>query len=134
MEDEGDKMKGVNFDEVKAGDLVQVPRYQFAPMRYGWNGWLFSDAVVVKKGIGRKSNKPVITVEMCIPKRKNDYETVERTFRADCVFFTNGVEIARNFLKEDGIESKEKFEQAINNEEITGADWIKFLIDKGFLF
>ena len=50
-------MKVVNFDEVKAGDLVQVPRYQFAPMRRGWNGWLFSEAIVLRKGIGRKSNR-----------------------------------------------------------------------------
>ena len=56
-------MKVVNFDEVKAGDLVEVPRTQFAPQRYGWNGWLFSEAIVIRKGIGRKSNKPVITVE-----------------------------------------------------------------------
>ncbi len=127
-------MKAVNFDKVKAGDLVQVPRYQFAPMRRGWNGWLFSEAIVIRKGIGRKSNKPVITVEMRTPKSTNDYGTAERTFRADYVFLTNGVEIARKFLKEDGIESKEEFEKAIESEEITGADWIKFLVDKGFLF
>lgn len=127
-------MKTVNFNKVQEGDLVQVPRYLFAPMRRGWNGWIFSNAVVVKKGIGRKSNKPVITVEMCVPKSTNDYGTVERTFYADHVFFTNGVEIARKFLKEDGIENKADFEQAIKNKDITGADWIKFLIDKGFLF
>lgn len=127
-------MKAVNFDKVQEGDLVQVPRYQFAPMRRGWNGWLFSNAIVIKKGIGRKSQKPVITVEMCVPKSTNDYGTTERTFRADCVFLTNGVEIARKFMKEDGIENKEDFEKAIKNEDIVGADWIKFLIDKGFLF
>lgn len=127
-------MKAVNFDKVQIGDLVQVPRSQFAPMRRGWNGWLFSNAVVVKKGIVRKSNKPVITVEMCVPKSTNDYGTVERTFRADCVFFTNGVEIARKFLKEDGIENKEDFERFIKMDDVTGCDWIKFLVDKGFIF
>lgn len=127
-------MKVVNFNKIEVGDLVQVPRYQFAPMRHGWNGWLFSEAIVTRKGVGRKSNKPVIVVEMCTPKNTNDYGTAERTFRADCVFLSNGVEIARKFLKEDGIESKEDFEQAIKKEEIVGADWIKFLVDKGFLF
>lgn len=127
-------MKAINFDKVQEGDLVQVPRYQFAPTRWGWNGWLFSNAVVIRKGIGRRSRKPVITVEMCVPKSTNNYGTVERTFRADCVFFTNGVEVARKFLKEDGIENKEDFEKAIKNEDITGADWIKFLVEKGFLF
>lgn len=35
---EGQKMKTVEFEKVKAGDLVEVPRTQFAPMRRGWNG------------------------------------------------------------------------------------------------
>lgn len=53
-------MKKVDFNKLQAGDLVEVPRTQFAPMRSGWNGWLFSEAVVIRKGVGRKS------------KRKND--------------------------------------------------------------
>ena len=43
-------MKKVDFEKINTGDLVQVPRVQFAPMRYGWNGWLFSSAVVIRKG------------------------------------------------------------------------------------
>ena len=39
-------MKKVDFNKLQAGDLVEVPRTQFAPMRSGWNGWLFSEAVV----------------------------------------------------------------------------------------
>ena len=38
-------MKKVDFNKLQAGDLVEVPRTQFAPMRRGWNGWLFSEAV-----------------------------------------------------------------------------------------
>lgn len=38
-------MKKVDFNKLQAGDLVKVPRTQFAPMRSGWNGWLFSEAV-----------------------------------------------------------------------------------------
>ena len=38
-------MKKVDFNKLQAGDLVEVPRTQFAPMRSGWNGWLFSEAV-----------------------------------------------------------------------------------------
>lgn len=30
---EGQKMKTVEFEKVKVGDLVEVPRTQFAPMR-----------------------------------------------------------------------------------------------------
>ena len=50
-------MKKVDFNKLQAGDLVKVPRTQFAPMRSGWNGWLFSEAVVIRKGVGRKSKK-----------------------------------------------------------------------------
>ena len=41
-------MKKVDFNKLQAGDLVEVPRTQFAPMRSGWNGWLFSEAVVIR--------------------------------------------------------------------------------------
>lgn len=44
-------MKKVDFNKLQAGDLVEVPRTQFAPMRSGWNGWLFSEAVVIRKGV-----------------------------------------------------------------------------------
>ena len=50
-------MKAVDFNKLQVGDLIQVPRTQFAPMRRGWNGWLFSEAVVIRKGIGRKSKR-----------------------------------------------------------------------------
>lgn len=29
-------MKKVDFNKLQAGDLVEVPRTQFAPMRRGW--------------------------------------------------------------------------------------------------
>lgn len=77
-------MKKVDFNKLQAGDLVEVPRTQFAPMRSGWNGWLFSEAVVIRKGVGRKSKRNVVVV-------------VER-------------------------------------DDVTGCDWIRFLIEKGFLF
>ena len=68
-------MKAVDFNKLQVGDLIQVPRTQFAPMRRGWNGWLFSEAVVIRKGIGRKSKKNVVTVEMMIPTERNNYKT-----------------------------------------------------------
>lgn len=33
---------------VKVGDLVEFPYYMFAPMRSGWNGWLFRVGIVEK--------------------------------------------------------------------------------------
>ena len=53
-------MKKVDFNKLQAGDLVKVPRTQFAPMRSGWNGWLFSEAVVIRKGVGRKSKRNLL--------------------------------------------------------------------------
>lgn len=70
-------MKKVDFNKLQAGDLVEVPRTQFAPMRRGWNGWLFSEAVVIRKGVGRKSKKNVVVVEMRTPAGKNSYGTIE---------------------------------------------------------
>lgn len=81
-------MKKVDFNKLQAGDLVEVPRTQFAPMRSGWNGWLFSEAVVIRKGVGRKSKK----------------------------------------------EDAESFYKFIERDDVTGCDWIRFLIEKGFLF
>lgn len=105
-------MKKVDFNKLQAGDLVEVPRTQFAPMRSGWNGWLFSEAVVIRKGVGRKSKKNVVVVEMRTPVAKN----------------------ARNILKKYGIEDAESFYKFIERDDVTGCDWIRFLIEKGFLF
>ncbi len=127
-------MKKVDFEKVQAGDLVQVPRTQFSQQRWGWNGWLFSDAVIISKGISKKNRKPVIKVEMCIPHSRNNYKTIERTFYADCVFYTNNVEIAKKFLEQDEVSNKEEFYKFIEQDDVTGCDWIRFLIEKGFLF
>lgn len=127
-------MRKANFKKLKAGDLVQVPRYQFAPMRRGWNGWLFSEAVVMRKGISLKNGKGIITVEMRTPKSSNDYNTVERKFYEDTVFYTNAVETAKHFMEKDGVTDKESFYKFIERDDVTGCDWIRFLIEKGFLF
>jgi choline kinase len=128
-------MVKVNFDDVKIGDLVEVPRTQFAPMRQGWNGWLFSEAVVIQKGYGSKNHHKVIKVEMRTPgKRGSEYNTMVKVFNADCVFKTKSLERAINMMKRDGINSKEEFYAYVKKEEVVGCDWIYFLIDKGFLF
>lgn len=72
-------MKKVDFNKLQAGDLVQVPRTQFAPMRSGWNGWLFSEAVVIRKGVGRKSkrNEFDLQIECLNPFWREEEETKE---------------------------------------------------------
>lgn len=127
-------MKKVDFNKLQAGDLVEVPRTQFAPMRSGWNDWLFSEAVVIRKGVGRKSKKNVVVVEMRTPAGKNSYGTIEATFYAENVFTTPAVKNARNILKKYGIEDAESFYKFIERDDVTGCDWIRFLIEKGFLF
>ena len=102
-------MKKVDFNKLQAGDLVKVPRTQFAPMRSGWNGWLFSEAVVIRKGVGRKSKRNVVVVEMRTPAGKNNYGTIEATFYAENVFTTPAANNARNILKKYGIEDAEGF-------------------------
>lgn len=125
--------------KLKPGDLVEVPRTQFSEQRRGWNGWLFSEAVVISKGIGNKSKKPVVKVLMRMPGKRgeygvNDYGECEKIFFAEHVFQTNAVRNAERFMKADGVETKEAFYQFIKEEDVTGCDWIKFLVDKGFLF
>lgn len=132
-------MKAANFESLKPGDLVEVPRTQFSQQRRGWNGWLFSEAVVIEKGIGSRSKKPVVKVLMRTPGKRgeygvNDYGEHEKTFLAQHVFQTNAVKNAERFMKAEGVETKETFYQFIKEEDVTGCDWIKFLVDKGFLF
>ncbi|WP_405382661.1 hypothetical protein [Phascolarctobacterium sp.] len=128
-------MRKVNFEKIKPGDLVEVPRTQFAPNRRGWNGWLFSNAVVISKGLGAKTGRPCITVTMQTPGReRNNYNEVKRTFFAEHVFYTNSLETAKRFMQEDGVTNKEEFEKFAAREDVTGCDWIRFLVDKGFLF
>ena len=122
-------MKKVDFNKLQAGDLVEVPRTQFAPMRRGWNGWLFSEAVVIRKGVGRKSKKNVVVVEMRTPAGKNSYGTIEATFYAENVFTTPAAKNARNILKKYGIEDAESFYKFIERDDVTGCDWIRFLTE-----
>lgn len=112
-------MKKVDFNKLQAGDLVEVPRTQFAPMRRGWNGWLFSEAVVIRKGVGRKSKKNVVVVEMRTPAGKNSYGTIEATFYAENVFTTPAAKNARNILKKYGIEDAESFYKFIERDDVT---------------
>ena len=46
----------------KVGDLVQVPVYEFAPFRTGWNGWIFRVGVIERIYVGRKSGRKIARV------------------------------------------------------------------------
>lgn len=130
-------MKAINFKSIKVGDLVQVPRTQFSTQRRGWNGWLFSEAVVLGLWISKKTGKPVVKVRMQTPGLKslgkNSYQTIEKNFYAQDVFYSTAIDRAIHFLKEDGVSSAEECREYLNG-EVVGADWIRFLLDEGFLF
>lgn len=134
-------MKAVNFSTLEAGQLVEVPRTQFAPMRRGWNGWLFSDAVVIRKGISKKTGNKVVVVRMMIPfKTTNGYKTIEKCFNAAHAFQTKNIERAKHILEEDGVKTAEDFRKYSaegggewNGQRVVGCDWIRFLVDEGFI-
>lgn len=42
---------------VKVGDIVQFPAHEFAPMRRGWNGWIFRAAIVERLYISQSGSK-----------------------------------------------------------------------------
>lgn len=129
-------MRKVDFAKLKVGDLVEVPRTQFSMTRRGWNGWLFSHAVVLGKGISKKTGRQVVKVEMMYPSIGNNYRTAERIFVADAVFQTNALETAKRLLKENhgDAQTREEFEKSIVENKVVGCDWMRFLADKGFLF
>lgn len=55
-------MKAVNKPFV--GQLVQIPAFEFAPMRSGWNGWIFRVGVIEKLYIS-KSGRTCAKVRYC---------------------------------------------------------------------
>lgn len=49
---------------IKVGDVVQFPAYEFAPFRSGWNGWIFR-AAIVDRLYTSKSGKPCAEITYC---------------------------------------------------------------------
>lgn len=48
----------------KVGQLVEIPVYEFAPYRSGWNGWIFRVGVIEKLYVS-KTGKKCATVRYC---------------------------------------------------------------------
>lgn len=84
--------------KVEVGKVVQVPVYEFAPFRSGWNGWMFQAGIVTGLGVFKKSGKVAVKVEY--PSRNyaqkgtgingKEFEcgrtVLEKWFNAECVF------------------------------------------------
>lgn len=49
---------------VKPGSVIQFPHHEFAPMRHGWNGWIFRAGIVEELYIS-KSGKKCAKVRYC---------------------------------------------------------------------
>jgi hypothetical protein len=115
---------------VKLGQVVEVPTYCFAPMRSGWNGWLFTRGIVTGFGTSQKTGKPMIKVEYpdrgyarAYRKRDGSFGIGERTTTTKW-FITSAVFETDIRLPEY---PRDRYETPSYNEEI------EFLIDKGII-
>ncbi len=81
---------------VKVGDLVEFPYYMFAPMRSGWNGWLFRVGIVEKVFTTAKG-KAGATVRYCayVPTARNI-----NSYSAYCDMMKRAVEETANIKME----------------------------------
>lgn len=80
------------------GQLVQIPAYEFAPMRTGWNGWMFRVGVIEKLYIS-KSGRKCAKVRYCT-KVAGRYQLLPCTeyskgFVIENVFQWNGLALAQ---------------------------------------
>ena len=84
---------------VKVGDVVRFPYYEFAPMRSGWNGWLFTTGIVKRIYTSTKGFK---CAELVYQARTKEYK--ELTFKIRCDYLFEGdVEWIKKSYLEHGI-------------------------------
>lgn len=105
---------------VKVGQLVEVPVYEFAPMRTGWNGWEFRVGVVEKLYIS-KTNCSCAKVRF----RFNGKEQT-RGFLAEHVFEYKYLNLTQKHYTEG------KADEAVGKKVHYGEDMI-FLAENGFI-
>ena len=105
---------------VQVGMIVEVPTYQFAPNRRGWNGYLFDPGKVTKLFISTKGN-PCATVEV---HRETGHVYEKNYLLEHCFDYSFDIVRAKRIIDEL---TKEQFENA------TGTKWIKFLADEGIV-
>ena len=95
---------------VQIGSVIQFPRTQFAPLRSGWNGWLFSAGLVEKLYIS-KSGKKCATVRYCT-RRAGRYQLLPNTEAT--------VNVLRDYLFEYDVEWQQKLYTEMRQVEKTG--------------
>lgn len=113
---------------VKVGDVVQFPEYQFAPFRKGWNGWIFRVAIVNKLYIS-KSGVECANITYCT-KCAGRYQLLpntERTVnvRRDCLFDFN--------LEHEAMCYREFKEHEDNGEQVCWSQDTALLVNHGLI-
>jgi hypothetical protein len=120
--------------KLKVGNVIQIPVYEFAPFRRGWNGWLFQVGIIKEIGKSKKDGTPIALIEY--PAR--DYKQtryrlngteVEKTsniltkwFRAECI-----MEYDISSCDYSLEHPREYWSNKCYNEDV------EFLIDKGII-
>ena len=111
------------------GQLVQIPAYEFAPMRTGWNGWMFRVGVIEKLYIS-KSGRKCAKVRYCT-KVAGRYQLLPCTeyskgFVIENVFQWNGLALAqKNYTEFKAYED--------NGEQICWGEDTAFLVSNGYI-
>lgn len=70
------------------GTVVSVPDYCFAPLRHGWNGWIFRAGIIRSVKISKKTGKTIYQVERCVRgyDHLNRKPTFTKWFYAENIF------------------------------------------------
>lgn len=122
--------------KLKVGEIVQVPVYEFAPFRSGWNGWLFQSGIITRVFKGAKTGRMCAEVEY--PSRSyaqrlrnmrgedaglGERKVLKKAFYADAVFQFDIAHCKRE--KEE--HPREKYFNGCYDADT------EFLIDKGII-
>lgn len=81
------------------GQLVQIPAFEFATMRSGWNGWIFRVGVIEKLYIS-KSGRKCAKVRYCT-------KTAGRYHLLPCTEYSKGF-VIENVFQWDNLERAQK--------------------------
>lgn len=122
--------------KMKVGEIVQVPVYEFAPLRSGWNGWLFQAGIITRVLKGKESGKMYAEVEY--PSR--NYAQRLRNIRGEDAGLAERKVLKKVFRAEaifqfDVSSCKRSMEECPREKYFNGcydAD-TEFLIDKGII-
>lgn len=115
--------------KVAVGDVIQFPLREFAPLRHGWNGWLFRAGIVERLYIS-KSGRKCATVRYCsrVAGRYQLLPNTEATINVlrDCLFEYGIIDQKARWYRE-GREAER------NGEEVCWDEDTALLVNHGFI-